>query len=173
MKTGLKIVTVLALSLGILVSSVHAVEQVQKSSNERSSNERSSNENNAWLKQQFSEKHQQLIPVVAVADMFFSCNRERKVDPIGYQLKELITVMHKDQLAKKLALCLGGDTMQSEVALNFGLLGCFHDQLAKLPKTEQKQKITLVKRAIDALSLNERKKSFTHCVTQQAIHYLQ
>lgn len=163
MKIGLKVAVIYAVSFGILVSAVNALAKTSTAESEH----------NAWLKQQFSEKHQQLIPIVAVADMFFSCNKERKVDPIGYQLKELITVMHKDKLAEKLVLCLGNDTMQSDVALKFGLLGCFHDQLAKLPEIERKQKMTLVKRAIGALSLTERKKSFTHCVTQQAIHYLQ
>jgi len=126
----------------------------------------------AWLKQRFSEQHEQLIPVVAVADMFFSCNQERKSDKGNYQLVDLITVMDKGVLAEKLSLCLGQDTMQSGIALNFGLMGCFHEQLAHLPEKEREQKMKLVKQAISSLSLDERKKSFTQCVTEQAIHYL-
>jgi len=125
-----------------------------------------------WLKDKFSTQHQQLIPIVAVADMFFSCNKERKTDPIDYQLKELISVMDKDVLAEKLNRCLANDLIKSEVALNFGLLGCFHEQLATLPTQERQQKMQLVKQAITSLSRAERQKSFTHCVTDQAISYL-
>ena len=127
---------------------------------------------NEWLKQRFAKQHQALIPIVAVADIFFSCNKARKVDPKSYQLKELITEMDKNVLAEKLANCLGEDTMQSDTALNFGLFGCFHQQLAHLPKAEREQKMTLVKQAISSLSHQERKKSFTQCVTEQSIHYL-
>jgi len=125
-----------------------------------------------WLKDKFSNQHEQLIPIVAVADMFFSCNKKRKTDPIGYQIKELITVMDKDVLAEKLNTCLANDLIKSEVALNFGLLGCFHEQLATLPIQERQQKMQLVKQAITSLSRAERQKSFTHCVTDQAISYL-
>ena len=128
---------------------------------------------NAWLKQQFSEKHQKLMPIVAVADMLYSCNEERKIVPVSYKLRDLILNMDKNRLAEKLIACLGDDSMQSNVALNFGLLGCFHEQLAHLPEVERQQKMVLVKKAILSLSLSERKKSFTQCVTEQAIHYLQ
>ena len=80
--------------------------------------------------------------------------------------------MDKNVLAEKLATCLGEDTMQSDTALNFGLFGCFHQQLAHLPKAEREQKMTLVKQAVSSLSHEERKKSFTQCVTEQSIHYL-
>jgi len=130
-------------------------------------------EHEAWLKQQFSDQHQQLIPIVAVADMLFSCNLERKIEPVIYKLNDLIVNMDKNRLAEKLIICLGDDGMQSEIALNFGLLGCFHEQLAHLPEAERQQKEVLVKRAILSLSRSERAKSFTQCVTEQAIHYLQ
>ena len=125
-----------------------------------------------WLKNRFSKQHQQLIPIVAVADMFFSCNQARKTDKADYQLSYLIIEMDNNTLAEKLANCLGDDTMQSDVALNFGLFGCFHQQLAHLPKAEREQKMHLVKQAMSSLSHEERKKSFTQCVTQQSIHYL-
>ena len=133
----------------------------------------STTEHNAWLKQQFSEQHENLMPIVAVADMLYSCNNERKIEPVTYQLDDLIVNMDKNRLAEKLIACLGDDDMQSEVALNFGLLGCFHQQLAHLPKAERQQKMALVEKAILSLSRSERKKSFTQCVTEQAINYLQ
>lgn len=144
----------------------------QDLSKEVDTDKNGSKEHNAWLKHKFSEQHQKLIPVIAVADMFYACNIERKVDPIDYQLHDLIVTMDKNRLAQKLSLCLGDDTIQSEVAINFGLFGCFHEQLAHLPSVERQQQMLLVKNAIHALSNNERKKSFTQCVTEQAIHYL-
>ncbi len=135
--------------------------------------EQTTAEHDAWLMKRFSSQHEKLIPVVAVADMFFACNKARKVDPINYRLTDLIKKMDKDQLADKLVLCLAEDTMQSDVAINFGLQGCFHEQLAHLPKAERQQKMLLVEKAILSLSSSERKKSFTQCVTEQAIHYLQ
>ncbi|MCW8832734.1 MAG: hypothetical protein OQK09_10320 [Colwellia sp.] len=138
-----------------------------------STQEQAIKEHNAWLKEKFSEQHQKLIPIVAVADMLYSCNKARKVEPVTYKLNELVLKMDKDRLAEKLIACLGEDSMQSDVALNFGLLGCFHEQLAHLPEVERKQKMALVEKAILALSRSERKKSFTQCVTEQAIHYLQ
>lgn len=135
--------------------------------------DKSSAEYNVWLKEKFSQQHEELIPIVAVADMFYACNKARKVDPTSYRLEDLVKKMDKNQLADKLALCLGENLMQSDVALNFGLLGCFHEQLAHLPKAEREQKMVLVEKAIFSLSRSERKKSFTQCVTEQAIHYLQ
>ncbi|OUR61842.1 hypothetical protein A9Q74_08010 [Colwellia sp. 39_35_sub15_T18] len=130
-------------------------------------------EYNAWLKEKFSKQHEALIPVVAVADMFYSCNKAREVDSTVEEITYLINEMPKNKLAEKLALCLGEDSMQSDIALNFGLQGCFHEQLAHLPEVERQQKMVLVEKAILSLSRGERKKSFTQCVTEQAIHYLQ
>lgn len=125
-----------------------------------------------WLKDKFSNQHEALIPVVAVADMFFACNRARKVDPIGYRVTDLITKMDRDQLAEKLVTCLGDNDLKSDVAINFGLEGCFYEQLADKPAQERKEKMKLVKRAIASLSREERQKSLTQCVTSQAIDYL-
>jgi len=129
-------------------------------------------EHNAWLKEQFSEQHQTIMPVVAVADMLYSCNKERKIEPVNYKIDDLIVNMDKNRLAEKLIFCLNDDNMQSEIALNFGLLGCFHEQLAHLPEVERQQKMALVKKAILSLSRSERKKSLTQCVSAQAMHYL-
>lgn len=132
----------------------------------------SKKEHDEWLKKRFSEQHQQLIPIVAVADIFISCNQARKTDTIEYALSHLINEMDRNTLATKLGQCLGEDTMQSDTALNFGLLGCFQDQLSHLPNAEREQKMQLVEKSILALSHGERKKSFTQCVTEQSIQYL-
>ena len=159
------LLTSLYLFLQLLVLPVQAQQNDMTESD-------STAEHNAWLKKQFSEQHQNLIPIVAVADTLYSCNKERKIESVNYKLNDLIVNMDKNRLAEKLILCLGDDEMQSDIALNFGLLGCFHEQLAHLPEAERQQKMTLVKKAISSLSRSERKKSFTQCVTQQAIHYL-
>jgi len=125
-----------------------------------------------WLNDQFSEQHQKLIPIVAVADMYFSCNEVRKVDPISLPLEDLVTKKNKNELANKLIRCLGDDEIQSDQALNFGLLGCFHQQLSGLAEEERKIKILLVSKAILSLSREERQQSFTRCVNAQAINYL-
>ncbi len=135
--------------------------------------EQTTSDHDAWLMERFSAQHEKLTPVVAVADMFFACNKARKVDPVNYHLTDLIKKMDRKKLVDKLVLCLAEDAMQSDVALNFGLLGCFHQQLAHMPKAERQQKMALVEKAILSLSHSERKKSFTQCVTEQAIHYLQ
>lgn len=130
-------------------------------------------EHNAWLKNKFGGQHQTLMPIVAVADILYSCNKARKIEPVNYKLNDLILNMDKNRLAQKLILCLNNNSMQSDIALNFGLLGCFHEQLAHLPDVERQQKMALVEKTILSLSRRERKKSFTQCVSAQAIHYLQ
>ena len=134
--------------------------------------EMSDAEHNQWLKDKFSENHQALIPVVTVADMFFSCNLERKIDSNAYTIEELVLQLDRDLLAGKLTACLKNDSISSDNAINYGLEGCFHDQLSTLPKVEREQKMKLVLRAIASLSIEERLKSLTQCVTDQAFNYL-
>ncbi|WP_211342292.1 hypothetical protein [Litorilituus sediminis] len=165
----MKILPLLAINLLLAMLAINPLTSYASASTQNSDN---SLDRDAWLKMRFSKQHEELIPVVAVADMFFSCNRARKTDEQNYQLKDLVQKMDKGELAEKLADCLGEDNMQSEAALNFGLLGCFHDQLAHLPEQEKKQKMKLVKQAIASLSRSERQRSFTQCVTEQSIHYL-
>lgn len=124
-----------------------------------------------WLKERFSEQHERLIPVVAVADMYFGCQQSNN-DGTKLTIKSLIVTLDKNQLAEKLISCLGENSPKSDVALNYGLLGCFHEQLADLSENEKTQKMKLVKNAIASLSREERQKSFTQCVTDQAISYL-
>lgn len=132
----------------------------------------SSKEHNEWLKSLFSKQHEALIPKVAVADMFYACNIESNHDFGKKSLKELINNVSKERLAEKLTACLGNESVKSEKAVDFGLIGCFQDQLGDLPENEQRQKIKLVKQAIASLSINEKKKSLSQCVTDQAISYL-
>ncbi|MDO6445517.1 hypothetical protein Q4493_06955 [Colwellia sp. 1_MG-2023] len=129
-------------------------------------------EHKKWLKDKFSMQHEKLIPIVAVADIFFACNQVRKTDNVNYQVAELVTKVTRDDLAEKLSTCLQGELPNSETALNFGLIGCFHEQLKDLPEADRKVKTKLVKQAISRLSKEERQSSFTQCVTDQAIGYL-
>lgn len=126
----------------------------------------------AQLRARFSEQHQKLVPIVAVADMFFGCNRERHSDPYDHQIADLINEMDKDLLAQKLIHCLAGDTLQSDVAVNFGLLGCFHAQMNELTPVQYQEKMAQMKHLLTVLSREERQKSLTQCVTDQAIYFL-
>ena len=125
-----------------------------------------------WLKERFQNQHEKLIPIVAVADMYFACHRSRENNSKNYQVKELVTKMSREQLALKLETCLRGELPNSDTALNFGLQGCFYEQIKALPEAERKVKQKLVTQAIASLSHDERKKSFTQCVVDQAIGYL-
>lgn len=130
-------------------------------------------EHQEWLKNKFAEQHNKLIPVVAVADMLFACNKNNDQGYGEYSLDILITKMDKTRLAEKLSSCLGDESVSSEQAINYGLLGCFSDQLNDLPANEKEERMTLVRKAINSLSLDEKKKSFTQCVTDQSISYLE
>lgn len=125
-----------------------------------------------WLKNKFSAQHQEIIPKVAVADMFYGCNLARKTEPTNMPFDMLINKVSKPELAEKLDRCLDQDKLNSEQALNFGLIGCYTDIMYALPEQDRKEKMVLVKRAINKLSRAERQKSFTKCVTEQAIKYL-
>lgn len=124
-----------------------------------------------WLKARFGAQHEKLIPIVAVADMVFSCESE-KSNINKTTIKTLITTLDKNALAERLLACLGTHSPKSDTALNYGLMGCFHEQLAELPSDERNEKMRLVKNAIASLSRQERQKSFTQCVTDQSISYL-
>jgi hypothetical protein len=125
-----------------------------------------------WLKQRFSEQHEKLIPIVAVADMFFSCNRASEKKTFDYQIKDLVNHMDKNELAEKLVDCLNGQGLQSDVALNYGLVGCFHAQMSHLKQQEYDEKMNYLVKLLPTLSREERQKSFTQCVTDQAIYFL-
>lgn len=125
-----------------------------------------------WLKLRFGAQHEKLIPIVAVADMYFSCRMQKDANT-ALTIKALITEIDRSVLAENLMVCLDGESPKSDVALNYGLMGCFHEQLAQLSAKEKQQKMQLVSKAIASLSREERQKSFTQCVTDQAINYLQ
>ena len=126
---------------------------------------------NQWLKARFGAQHQALIPIVAVADMLYGCQKKQHANQSA-TIKTLITELDKNTLAEQLITCLKGESPKSDIALNYGLEGCFHEQLAGLSATEKQQKMRLVTNAIAALSRADRQKSFTQCVTDQAISYL-
>jgi hypothetical protein len=125
-----------------------------------------------WLKARFGAQHEKLIPIVAVADMYFSCQKQKHVDE-QLTVKALVTQIDRNTLAEKLIDCLAGVSLKSDVALNYGLLACFQEQLSDLSAEDKKQKMKLVTKAISSLSRAERQQSFTKCVTEQAIDYLQ
>jgi len=129
-------------------------------------------EHDKWLKQRFSAQHERLKPIVAVADMFFACNKAANSGKANYQIKALIEDMSRNELAEKLTSCLAGASMKSDVALNYGLQGCFSEQLSSLPKQQQQEKMAAVTASISLLSREERQKSFSRCVTDQAVSYL-
>lgn len=124
-----------------------------------------------WLKDRFAAQHEKLIPIVAVADMYFSCQQQKQADN-NLTIKALITKVDRNVLAENLIECLAGASPKSDVALNYGLTGCFHEQLSNLSAEEKQQKMALVTKAIASLSRTERQKSFTQCVTEQSISYL-
>lgn len=154
-----------AIAIGVCAVSINVAASPQQG-------EQFTGEHKQWLKEQFAQKHQALLPKVAVADMFYACNQARKTDQAIVSLDTLITKVDKNMLAEKLSLCLGDDAVNSDVALNFGLEGCFSDQLSQLDTDDRKNKMTLVKNAITRLSREERQKSFTKCVSEQAIKYI-
>jgi hypothetical protein len=126
---------------------------------------------NQWLKARFGAQHQALIPIVAVADMLHGCQQQKQIGE-NVTIKSLITQLDKNRLAEKLISCLAGKSPKSDTALNYGLTSCSFEQLAGLSVEEKQQKMRLITKAISELSRSERQKSFTHCVTEQAIHYL-
>jgi hypothetical protein len=130
------------------------------------------NENDEALKARFKQQHQAIIPIVAVADMFFACNRQRHSEDFDYQLDELINKMDKGELAEKLDNCLAGESLKSDTALNFGLTGCFHSQMTKLNQKTYDEKMAKLELLLVQLPRSERQKTFTKCVTEQAIYYL-
>lgn len=129
-------------------------------------------EHDKWLKLRFSAQHERLIPIVAVADMFFACDKAKNSGIANYQVRELIENMDRNVLAEKLSLCLAGASTKSDIALNYGIQGCFSEQLSSLPIQQQQEKMAIVTASISSLSREERQKSFSSCVTNQAISYL-
>lgn len=123
------------------------------------------------LKARFNEQHQALIPIVAVADMLYSCQQDKQIAQ-SFSIKYLVTKLDKNTLAEKLITCLAGKSPKSDIALNYGLKGCFSEQFSNLTNEERQQKMRLVAQAITELARSERQKSFTQCVTDQAITYL-
>ena len=87
-------------------------------------------------------------------------------------IKALITELDRNTLAEKLITCLAGEPLKSDMSLNYGLHGCFHEQFLHLSDEQRQEKMHLVTASIAELPKVERQKSFTKCVTDQAINYL-
>ena len=104
--------------------------------------------------------------------MFFACDKAKNSGNENYQVDELVESMDRSLLAEKLSHCLDGQGMKSDVALNFGLYGCFYQQLKSLPTEDKQEKMKIVTQSISSLSREERQKSFSRCVTDQSISYL-
>ncbi|WNC72673.1 hypothetical protein RGQ13_01460 [Thalassotalea psychrophila] len=119
---------------------------------------------------QFSEMHQQLMPIVAVADMFYGCHLNKPQEQ--YALNFLINDMDRNLLATKLSECLGEENLASDNALNFGIKACFSDQMSHLTESEQQKNIEQVEAVLAKLPRAERQKSFTQCVNNQTLKYL-
>ncbi len=124
------------------------------------------------LQQKFIKKHQAIVPVVAVADMFFACNRQRHTDSYDYQIADLVNKMDKNQLAEKLSDCLAGESLKSDIALNFGLIGCFHAQMASLNQKKYDEKMGKLELFLVKLPREQRQKTFTKCVSEQALYFI-
>ncbi|QDP02742.1 hypothetical protein [Thalassotalea sp. PS06] len=126
------------------------------------------------LVKNFAEIHQNLMAKVAVADMYYGCHLAKHGDDKGLDdIETLILKTDKDTLGQKLINCLGDDKIGSEKALNFGITGCFTDQTKHMDVKVQSEKMAQVAKAIDALGKEEKQKSFTQCVNNQALIYLQ
>ncbi|WNC68314.1 hypothetical protein RI845_17565 [Thalassotalea nanhaiensis] len=119
---------------------------------------------------QFSKMHEQLMPIVAVADMFYGCHLNKAQEQ--YTLEFLINDMDKELLATKLSECLGEENLASDNALNYGIKACFSDQMSHLPDDEQQKNIEQVDNVLAELPRSERQKSFTQCVNNQTLKYL-
>lgn len=124
-----------------------------------------------WLKTRFGAQHEALIPIVSVADMLYTCQQQKQIGQ-NLTIKALITQVDKNSLAEQLITCLAGASPKSDIALNYGLKGCFYEQLSDLSAEDRQQKMRVVTQSIATLSRIERQKSFTQCVTDQAIQYL-
>ena len=121
----------------------------------------------------YKQKHSELVPVVAVADIFYGCSVKRKNKSPDYSLNHMITMLDRDLLAEKLAECLDTDPIKSEVAINFGLYGCFHNQMIHLSDKERMVNMDKVNTLLAKLSKEEKQKSFTQCVSDQAVSYIE
>lgn len=156
---ALRHLTSLLLGAGIAFSSF-AAEEIPETQQE--------------LVENFKQVHQNLMAKVAVADMYYGCQLTQKnLQQKRVSIETLILETDKDTLGQQLMQCLGEDGVGSDKALNYGITGCFSDQTKHLGKDEQQQKMAQVAQAIEVLGKVERQKSFTQCVNNQTLMYLQ
>ncbi|WP_394172834.1 hypothetical protein [Thalassotalea litorea] len=126
------------------------------------------------LVKNFAEIHQNLMAKVAVADMYYGCQLAKQDTRQDIEsLETLILKTDRNTLGQQLIQCLGDDGIGSDSALNYGITGCFSDQTKHLNQEQQLKKMAQVEQAINTLGKEERQKSFTQCVNNQALLYLQ
>ncbi len=118
----------------------------------------------------FEKMHQELMPVVAVADMFYGCNKAAGGE--DYSFETLINDMDKEQLATKLTTCLGSDSLASDEALDFGIMACFADMVSDMEEAEQTTRLNQVREVLKELPREQRQSNFTQCVNNQTLKYL-
>ncbi|NMP16140.1 hypothetical protein [Thalassotalea sp. Y01] len=118
----------------------------------------------------FAKQHSELMPKVAVADMYYGCLLEKGEQMPSFT--KLIKETDKETLANDLTACLGDKSLASDAALNYGIAACFYDQMAQLDEAQRQQNMQQVKAALADLPRQERQKSFTQCVNNQTLKYL-
>lgn len=121
---------------------------------------------------EYKQKHQQLIPKVLVADIYYGCIVKGKQQTPEHSLNHMISVLTKDSLAQLTLTCLGDTSIQSEQATDYGLYGCFASQMAFLEAEVFHQKMAQVDQLIETLAVKEKQKSLSQCVSDQAIAYI-
>lgn len=121
---------------------------------------------------QYKQKHSELVPVVAVADMYYGCSVMRLNKTPDYSVNHMVTMLDRDLLADNLSRCLNEDSLKSEVAINFGLYGCFFNQMSHLSDKERESYMDKVNGLLGTLSKEQKQKSFTQCVSDQTVNYI-
>ena len=119
--------------------------------------------------EKFSALHQNLMPKVAVADIFYGCNLDNKPH---FSFSTLINKMDKNELGVKLMNCLGEDNIASDRALNFGIKACFIDEMEGIEADIREEKLKQVDTLLQNLPKDERQRTFTQCVNNQTLKYL-
>jgi hypothetical protein len=117
-------------------------------------------------------RHQQLMTVVAVADIYFGCQQANPAQHQSYPHSELISKINPNALAEKLEACLNTMPLKSEKAIEYGLIGCISDQVKGLAEEKQQQHLAKLKALLSKLTIAEKQKNFTKCVNDQALEYL-
>lgn len=120
----------------------------------------------------YAQKHQALLPVVSVANVYVGCQQAKPNEFTQYTHKKLLNEMTQEQLGSLTLTCLDGLALKSETAIGYGIVGCFSSQFKHLANAEQNEKMAQVKALLDSLSLEQKKQSLTQCVNDQTLQLL-